>query len=141
MCGNKRRAGMAREHAVALLQKFLLAKVRRAEAPLRMRHQLFKALVALIDWQEKRVRVCSVKHDRHTQLGRFLEHRREPLVIDPQQIARRIPQTRAQILPDFQTAGAVLHHLLEPIGAMAEEIGPVQIGPVHPCVSSEPSGS
>src|SRR4030095_398251 len=100
MCGNKRRAWMAREHAIALLQKFLLAKGRGAEAPVRMCRQLFKALIPPVNGEEKRVRVGGVEHDRHTQLGRFLEHRREPLVIDPQQGVRRIPPpTRGAAAP------------------------------------------
>jgi hypothetical protein len=51
---------MAREHAVALLQKFLLAKGRGAEAPVRMCRQLFKALVPPVNGEEKRVRVGGV---------------------------------------------------------------------------------
>ena len=115
MRADKQRAGVARKHAVALIEQFTLAVLRALRAPLRVRSQLFIALIASVDRQKKRARVGRVKHHGEAQVGCLFKQRREPLVIDAQQLACGVANMQAKVFPELDADRPMVGKPLQPV--------------------------
>src|SRR5208283_3456982 len=131
---------MACENAIALGQEFLLAEMRTVKTPLGMGGQFLVAFVVVVNGQEKGIRVGNVKHDRDVQFGGFLEDWCEALIVDAEQASISIANARAQILPEFEPAGAMLHEFFQAIDGPLKEAGHMQVLPVHPAVRAKTIG-
>ena len=129
---DERRRGMPGNHAIALLQQCPFGNRRRRETPVRMCGQFLVTLVLCIDRIEERSGIGGVKHDRQAKLATFRKDRREPLVIDAQQLAIGTPHRQPEVLPELDAARAVLDQAMQPVDRHLHKVVPLHAVPIHP---------
>src|SRR5579859_3311905 len=97
-----------------------------------MGRQLFVALIAPVDRQEKRVGVRDMKHHGDPQLRRFIEDGSKPFVVDSQQVPGPIADAQSKIFPEFDALGSMIHEPFETIERRLDKVVLFHAGPVHP---------
>ena len=74
-----------------------------------MRGKFLVPFIVPHPWIEERSRIGSVKHHWQAQPAAFIEDRCKALIVNAQQFAVGVAQCEAEILPELDPAGAMLH--------------------------------